>query len=698
MASTATITVLFCDLVGSTELYVRLGDAATDEPRRAFFAALRTVVAATGGEEVKNTGDGLMVVFPSSAADAVRCAIAMQRATEAVKVPAGEGLELRVGISVGEATRDDNDWFGTPVNEAARLCAATAPRTILASEVVRSLVESRGEHRFLPARRYRLKGLDREVVAAVVDWEADGQVGPPPVRPSRRSPPARPSRRGMAWLLVGLLVVVAVVASVIWSRSGESGRTSSSATISEPKGYTPELVDKACPSEVTAADGTVSCAELVVPENRAHPRGRQVHVEVVKLPARTDHPAAEPTVALADSGGALPYVGDALRSRGPIVVLVRRGYGGDPSLTCPELGQAYLAGFALPLQSRERHDQLLQASEQCGARWAADGVDLGSYTVRDAAADFRDLVLTLHVRSVNVKAMRDSAALAVRVVSESPGVVRAVLIGSPIEPNSNRFAGLIPDTARAFDGLTRLCKEDPQCAARFGDFREQMAAYVGERNANPVIVSVANPGGGAPLTVRLDGDAILQAAYQAFSAGTSNLPFLPSVAATRADQAVASFVAANAQSIAGFPLLASSVQLCLDGNVAASEASINADMATTPDLAGLAADALATVDGCKRSGWRGPRVDALVAGPVHALVVAGGLDPYGSSRRAESVARAFGPRGTVVVFPTLAGLVLQRPPDPCIAELEVTFLDHPTRPLDPKRCLRHIAPIRFAGT
>ena len=122
------ITILFTDLVGSTELASDIGDAAADELRRDHFASLREAVAATGGTEVKTIGDALMVSYPG-AADALAGAVAMQRAVERHnRRIEGQRLEMRVGISVGDATFEDGDWFGTPVVEASRLCAAADGR------------------------------------------------------------------------------------------------------------------------------------------------------------------------------------------------------------------------------------------------------------------------------------------------------------------------------------------------------------------------------------------------------------------------------------------------------------------------------------------------------------------------------------------------------------------------------------------
>jgi class 3 adenylate cyclase len=120
-----TVTVLFSDVVGSTELLARLGERGWDGVRRQHFAVLRDALSEHRGTEVKNTGDGLMAVF-SSAVDAVECAVAMQQQAMQV-VAGGTPVGIRIGIAVGEATEDHRDWFGTPVVEAARLCSLAGP-------------------------------------------------------------------------------------------------------------------------------------------------------------------------------------------------------------------------------------------------------------------------------------------------------------------------------------------------------------------------------------------------------------------------------------------------------------------------------------------------------------------------------------------------------------------------------------------
>ena len=68
MASAETITVMFTDIVASTALLERFGAEAADKARRSHFSVLRGTLGGHAGREIKNIGDGLMVVFPSAAA------------------------------------------------------------------------------------------------------------------------------------------------------------------------------------------------------------------------------------------------------------------------------------------------------------------------------------------------------------------------------------------------------------------------------------------------------------------------------------------------------------------------------------------------------------------------------------------------------------------------------------------------------
>jgi class 3 adenylate cyclase len=162
--------VLFTDLVGSTELLSRLGEAAYDDLRRAHFAALREAIERSGGAEVKTTGDGLLATFPS-AADAVACAVGMQQAVDVHSRTAGVPLAIRVGVAVGDVVFEDGDVFGTPLVEAARLVAVARAGQILATSVVRLVAGGRCAAPFADVGSLELKGLPAPVAACEVAWE-----------------------------------------------------------------------------------------------------------------------------------------------------------------------------------------------------------------------------------------------------------------------------------------------------------------------------------------------------------------------------------------------------------------------------------------------------------------------------------------------------------------------------------------------
>jgi DNA-binding SARP family transcriptional activator/class 3 adenylate cyclase/WD40 repeat protein len=174
-APVGTWTVLFTDQVGSTEMRVRVGEAAFDSIRADLDTRVAAALTAHGAVVTKSTGDGVMGGFTSTAA-ALRCAVAIQQAvaernrSASGSVAGGEPLALRIGISVGDAMMDSGDLQGTAVVEAARLCAAATGGMILCSEAVRVVSANRSGCSFGPARPLELKGLPGPVQAHEVDW------------------------------------------------------------------------------------------------------------------------------------------------------------------------------------------------------------------------------------------------------------------------------------------------------------------------------------------------------------------------------------------------------------------------------------------------------------------------------------------------------------------------------------------------
>ena len=95
-------------------------------------------------------------------------------------VPAASStFAVRIGLNVGEPIRDEGDYFGTPVVIAKRLCDAGAPGQILASELVRALIGTRGGFAYRALGAVPLKGVADPVAACEVIWEASTEVRVP---------------------------------------------------------------------------------------------------------------------------------------------------------------------------------------------------------------------------------------------------------------------------------------------------------------------------------------------------------------------------------------------------------------------------------------------------------------------------------------------------------------------------------------
>ncbi len=139
-------TVLFTDVVSSTELLARVGDAKYRDLRAGHERQVRLAVEEAGGELVSVTGDGTMSVFDGPT-KAVRVAEAICRQAE------GDGIAVRCGAHTGEVQRDGRNITGMTVHIGARVGAAAGAGEVLVSRTVHDLVfgsglsfASRGEH------------------------------------------------------------------------------------------------------------------------------------------------------------------------------------------------------------------------------------------------------------------------------------------------------------------------------------------------------------------------------------------------------------------------------------------------------------------------------------------------------------------------------------------------------------------------
>jgi class 3 adenylate cyclase len=139
------LTIVFLDVVGSTQLVARLGDREWADMLRGLTAILDDQLVARRGTLVNSAGDGFLTRF-DSVSHGLGFAAAMVESAEAI------GLQIRVGVHTGECQVEGDDLRGVQVHAAARIMSMAEPSEILVSDIVRSLaadwveLRHRGDH------------------------------------------------------------------------------------------------------------------------------------------------------------------------------------------------------------------------------------------------------------------------------------------------------------------------------------------------------------------------------------------------------------------------------------------------------------------------------------------------------------------------------------------------------------------------
>ena len=147
-------TVLFTDLVGSTETAAQLGDRRWRELLETHHADVRSILDRWHGEEIDTAGDGFLATFDGPAR-AIRCALAIRDHSRA------DGHPIRAGLHTGEIERRGREIFGLAIHVAARVMALAGENEVIASGTVKDLVAGSGIE-FVDRGSHVLKGVPDE--------------------------------------------------------------------------------------------------------------------------------------------------------------------------------------------------------------------------------------------------------------------------------------------------------------------------------------------------------------------------------------------------------------------------------------------------------------------------------------------------------------------------------------------------------
>lgn len=194
LATSNTVTILFTDMVGSTDMTQIMGDVAAQDVVRAHNTIVRRALAEFDGKEVKHTGDGIMASFEDPL-NSVKAAIDIQiKSQEHTARWPRLPLHLRIGMNTGEPIIEENDYFGSTVQIAARVCAAADDAQVFLSDATFNLIAPTSGVRFFNHGPRPLKGVKDPPVLFEAVWnEARGaelealmaeRAGEPPAPPA----------------------------------------------------------------------------------------------------------------------------------------------------------------------------------------------------------------------------------------------------------------------------------------------------------------------------------------------------------------------------------------------------------------------------------------------------------------------------------------------------------------------------------
>lgn len=164
-----TFTFVFTDIVGSTAMTQRLGNAGAQKAVRAHNTAVRGAIQAYKGREVKHTGDGIMATFPDPPSAVAAC-IKIQREIAAHNAANPTiDVHLRIGINNGEAVEEENDFFGAAVQMTARICDKASKDNIWVSQSVVDACKGQ-KFGFIPRGGFEMKGIQGAKRLYEVGW------------------------------------------------------------------------------------------------------------------------------------------------------------------------------------------------------------------------------------------------------------------------------------------------------------------------------------------------------------------------------------------------------------------------------------------------------------------------------------------------------------------------------------------------
>jgi pimeloyl-ACP methyl ester carboxylesterase len=235
----------------------------------------------------------------------------------------------------------------------------------------------------------------------------------------------------------------------------------------------PAFVEKPCAAPELV--GKARCGTVAVPEDRAHPGGRSIGLNVIVIPASADR--TQPPLfdidggpSIADTKNAGFYLTDGARyhEHRDIVLIDQRGTGGSNGMKCPEIDAAeaaYQPMYAVDLVRRCRADLEKRA-------------DLRFYGTTEGVADMDAVRSALGYDKIDLSALSYGTTFALRFMATYPDTVRAALLLSVAPPSAMPPRYHAEAGERGLKLLFAECRADPRCSKAYDPDRDLAAAFV----------------------------------------------------------------------------------------------------------------------------------------------------------------------------------------------------------------------------
>lgn len=251
------------------------------------------------------------------------------------------------------------------------------------------------------------------------------------------------------------------------------------------------------PCKLTGLEEEARCGTLDVPEDRRHPEGRRISLNIAVLPARGTglSPAADPVFAIAGGPGESAVASAAVfaqllggvRDAREVVLVDLRGTGGSNRLDCTLPGsdddpQGYLGDFLPP-----------EAIRACAARLREAGTDLTLYTTAEDVEDLEAVRAALGAEKIDLYGVSYGSRVALVYLRSHPDRVRSAALQGVAPTNIAVPLHHAEDSQRSLDMLLGECEADEACRTAWPDLKRKLAA-VEERLAKaPATVEIADP-------------------------------------------------------------------------------------------------------------------------------------------------------------------------------------------------------------